>query len=464
MGIGGYINADPDVIEDTNPNRLVGGTLADVAVSLPKVAIAERLIRGLQPRARILSVQDDWHAAVDDLKRCDVILGAVDGFREREQLERFARKHLIPYIDIGMDVHELGESGFLVSGQVILSMPGAPCMRCCGFITDERLEQEAKHYGAAGSRPQVVWSNGVLASTAVGLLTQLLTPWYPNPPAFVFLDYDGNKGTVTRNARMDLLKDHVCPHHPPDRSLVRYPHTEICPTARQPQGDDRRDRAVVAARVGPPEIEKVVMPAAGSARSAVSGAVPSTHKILIHMSFLILWTNSDSVFKNSSTRLYGGAGIFPQPESDMTQELKKTDIEADFLQLARIALSGRTQDVHVILRRAAKRYHRVVPQFADALTSLLHDAPSPASPLRRQADAPLPVDLDSRLHLMRVETEPVLDHEPIFAPRLARSDATCRRFSVRASIRPARRCLLARPASARRWPRAGSPANSSGHS
>jgi len=103
----------------------------------------------------------------------------------------------------------------------------------------------------------------------------------------------------------------------------------------------------------------------------------------------------------------------------MTQELNKADIEADFLKLARIALSGRTQDVHVVLRRAAKRYHPIQPSFADALTTLLHESPSAASPLRRQADLPLPVDLDSRLHLMRVETEPELDHEPIFAPDLA---------------------------------------------
>jgi hypothetical protein len=218
MGVGGYVNADPDGIEDTNTNRLIGGTLADVAVNMRKITIAERLIRGLQPNARIISVPADWRTAADDLKLCDVIIAAVDSFKEREQLERFARKHLIPYLDLGMDVHDLGNKAFLVSGQVILSMPGAPCMRCCGFITDERLEQEAKLYGAAGSRPQVVWSNGVLASTAVGLLTQILTPWYPNPPRFVFLDYDGNKGTVTRNPRMELLKDHVCPHHPADET------------------------------------------------------------------------------------------------------------------------------------------------------------------------------------------------------------------------------------------------------
>lgn len=105
----------------------------------------------------------------------------------------------------------------------------------------------------------------------------------------------------------------------------------------------------------------------------------------------------------------------------MPKELTKTNIEADFLQLARIALSGRTQDVQVVLRRAAKRYHQVIPKLAEALTGLLHEAPSPTSPLRKQAEIPLPVDLDSRLHLMRVELEPTLDHEPVFSPELESS-------------------------------------------
>ncbi len=139
-------------------------------------------------------------------------------FKEREQLERFARRHLIPYIDIGMDVHELNNKKFLIAGQMILSMPGKPCLRCCGLITDERLTQEANRYGAAGSRPQVVWSNGVLASTAVGLVTQLLTPWFNAAPDFVYLDYDGNRGTLVPNARMALLRDKVCPHHPADET------------------------------------------------------------------------------------------------------------------------------------------------------------------------------------------------------------------------------------------------------
>ena len=218
LGIGGYVNVDPQTIEHTNTNRLVGGTLADADAQIPKVDIAERLIRRLQPDARIVSVRDYWYACTDELKTCDVLVGAVDSFKERDQLERFARRYLIPYIDIGMDVHELGSKRYLVSGQVILSTPGAPCMRCCGFITDARLGQEANRYGAAGGRPQVVWSNGILASTAVGLLVQILTPWYLNPSRFAYLEYNGNKGTMSRSAHVDALEGFVCPHHPADET------------------------------------------------------------------------------------------------------------------------------------------------------------------------------------------------------------------------------------------------------
>jgi hypothetical protein len=101
---------------------------------------------------------------------------------------------------------------------VILSSPGGPCLRCCGFITDERLAQEDQRYGAAGGKPQVVWPNGILASTAVGLAIQALTPWFPRPPSFAYLEYDGNRGTLSQSAHVAALKDTVCPHHPPDEA------------------------------------------------------------------------------------------------------------------------------------------------------------------------------------------------------------------------------------------------------
>ena len=111
------MDVDPDHITDTNTNRLIGGTLKDVANATPKTDIAERLIRRLQPHARLVAAPKKWQDATEQLKRCEIILGAVDRLIEREQLERFARRHLIPYIDIGMNIHDLGQHGHLVAGQ-----------------------------------------------------------------------------------------------------------------------------------------------------------------------------------------------------------------------------------------------------------------------------------------------------------------------------------------------------------
>jgi len=217
IGIGGYMLVDFDRIDLTNTNRLVGGTLLDVLRRRHKTAIAARTIRSLNPSARIVEIRKSWHDAVEALKRCDVILGAVDSFREREQLERFARRNLIPYIDVGMDVHET-QDGHLVSGQVILSSPGHPCLRCYGLITDENLAGEARKYGAAGGRPQVVWPNAVLASSAIGMLMQTVTPWHRRSVAFAYLVYDGNKGTVMPSPRAAALANRPCPHHPADET------------------------------------------------------------------------------------------------------------------------------------------------------------------------------------------------------------------------------------------------------
>lgn len=45
IGVGQYVLVDPDVIEETNLNRLVGGTLADVDASLTKIEISDSFSR-----------------------------------------------------------------------------------------------------------------------------------------------------------------------------------------------------------------------------------------------------------------------------------------------------------------------------------------------------------------------------------------------------------------------------------
>ena len=121
-------------MEDTNLNRLVGALQKDVRLKTLKVDIAERLIKGIRPDAEVLKVPDNWQAAGDLFKSCDVIVGGLDSVRAKDELDAFCRRYLIPYIDMGMDVHG-GAGQYLVAGQVVLfSSPGMPCLRCLQLL------------------------------------------------------------------------------------------------------------------------------------------------------------------------------------------------------------------------------------------------------------------------------------------------------------------------------------------
>lgn len=210
VGLGSFLLIDPDSIEDTNLNRLVGATMEDVKLATAKVDIAERVIKAVNPAAEVIKRRANWTQVTAELRDVDVIFACVDSIGCRRELEAFARRFLIPLIDIGMDVHE-SSGEFSISGQVMLSMPSKPCMRCMGLVTDEALAKEAALYGAAGGKPQVVWPNGTLASIAVGFFMKLVAPWETHKEMPLLLEYDGDLQTVAQSNKLAYLPAH-CKH------------------------------------------------------------------------------------------------------------------------------------------------------------------------------------------------------------------------------------------------------------
>ena len=129
----------------------------------------------VHPEGRVFIHSKRWQEVREILRTCDLVFTCIDGYLAREEIERYLRRDLVPMIDIGMDVVKIA-AGHQIRGQIILTMPGYHCMRCFGFIRDDLLSAEAAKYGDAGEFPQVVRSNGVLASTAVGIATSLFLP------------------------------------------------------------------------------------------------------------------------------------------------------------------------------------------------------------------------------------------------------------------------------------------------
>lgn len=205
---------DGDRVDETNLNRLVGATIADVAAKTLKTDIAQRVIRSVAPDADVRAFSDRWQSCPDALRSLDVIVGCVDSFAERRELEVACRRYLIAYVDIGMDINEVRGEAPRMGGQVILSLPDSKCFFCMGFLNDARLAQEAALYGAAGGRPQVIWPNGILASTAVGVVIDVITGWTRQRNHQIYLSYDGNANTLVPHIRLRYLDSTQCEHFP----------------------------------------------------------------------------------------------------------------------------------------------------------------------------------------------------------------------------------------------------------
>jgi molybdopterin-synthase adenylyltransferase len=212
IGFGHQVLCDFDTVDETNLNRMVGSCPADAENARPKVDVIEELVLKINPAVKVTKLGGRWQDDPKELHDSIAVVGCVDSFSQRAELEAYARRYMVPYIDVGMDVTEV-EGEHYITGQVLVSLPGRPCMHCMGFLTAKALAEEGRRYGDVGGRPQVVWPNGVLASAAVGQLMRLITPWHTGS-LNLYLEYDGNQQTLMVSNRTPYFPK-VCSHYPP---------------------------------------------------------------------------------------------------------------------------------------------------------------------------------------------------------------------------------------------------------
>jgi molybdopterin/thiamine biosynthesis adenylyltransferase len=187
LGVGHLILIDPDSIEITNLNRLLGVGSADVGQL--KVDVYASLIKRLTPTVGVdvlpFSILEE--AALTHAKSADIIVGCVDSHGARMVLNQLAIRYLIPLIDGGSGIKRATESTeFSAGGQVQVVMPGTGCLECRGFIDARRAafdlapaklkeEERAHGYGLDEPAPAVIFLNGVIGSAQVAEVIFLLT-------------------------------------------------------------------------------------------------------------------------------------------------------------------------------------------------------------------------------------------------------------------------------------------------
>ena len=130
-GVGKLLLIDPDIVDETNLNRLHGSTRNDADKARPKVQVLKDHVEGMGLGTQIATRQATLaDAAIAKLLRaCDFVFGCTDDHLGRLILNRLAYFYLLPVIDTGLSVGEsLPGRPAQVSGRVTVLRPHTTCL------------------------------------------------------------------------------------------------------------------------------------------------------------------------------------------------------------------------------------------------------------------------------------------------------------------------------------------------
>jgi len=211
LGVRDLLLIDPDVVEETNLNRVVNAQPADVG--RPKVQVAQRYLEPFGARVETLLADVTHAAAAKRLCDVDVILACTDSHGSRSVIQQVAYQYLIPCIDIGSTI--LAKAGKVagIYGRVQLLGPDHACLWCSDLLdpaqvrhdmmSERERSQDPYIPGAREPAPAVVSLNGTVVSLAVTMLLGLVTE---APIAGRHLIYDASTARL-RSIRTEARQD-----------------------------------------------------------------------------------------------------------------------------------------------------------------------------------------------------------------------------------------------------------------
>jgi len=220
LGASRFLLIDPDRLEITNRNRVLGAGHDDIGAL--KVDVAARAIRSINAEAEVEVLAGDIldAAVAARLPEVDVIFLCTDSHASRAAVAEIAYQHLMPTFDMGVAIKVEDGDVRQVTGRVQMLSPGLACLVCSGALDSGaiRLElmpdahRKADPYFAGEGVPQpaVVSINATVSSLAVSMFLAAVTGL---PLAARHQWYDGIAGTVRSIGAKPAPNCLVCSAH-----------------------------------------------------------------------------------------------------------------------------------------------------------------------------------------------------------------------------------------------------------
>jgi len=177
LGVTDFVLIDPDALETTNLNRVVGASPNQVGMA--KVLVAEEMIRRINPTAKTEALREDIRdsSTVRRLLDVDFFFCCTDSQGSRAVLNQFAYQYLVPGIDLGVVIDARDGRVSHVSARVQMLAPGLACLVCGeildseevrrDLLSDQARKRDPYILGTAIPQPSVISINSLAASNAV---------------------------------------------------------------------------------------------------------------------------------------------------------------------------------------------------------------------------------------------------------------------------------------------------------
>ncbi len=177
LGVKKFILIDPDRVELTNLNRVVGATKGDI--DRPKVEVAASHIARIAPEASVICIYGDvtrTHVA-KELVSADFLFSCTDSHGSRSVIQQISYQYLIPCVDVGSVLTAINAQITGIHGRIQALAPGLPCFNCSGLIDAEEVRRDMMNeeerrldpyiLGATEPAPAVISLNSTVTSLAV---------------------------------------------------------------------------------------------------------------------------------------------------------------------------------------------------------------------------------------------------------------------------------------------------------
>ena len=179
LGLRRVFAVDPDMLDESNRNRLAGAKGSDPIPGTFKVAIAARHVREINPEIEVIPLPVNLvsEAAFNAVRQAHFVFGCLDHDGPRFILNELCAAYSKPYIDLASDV--TGPTTY--GGRVYVNMDGTGCLQCHDVLDlhDVRRYLQSEREQAAieaiygidrrvlgDTGPAVAPINGIVASMA----------------------------------------------------------------------------------------------------------------------------------------------------------------------------------------------------------------------------------------------------------------------------------------------------------